>query len=165
MKHPQTQHHSASARSATAALLAALLTAGPVLAEAPSTNVATGGSTAPASAPAAIDAELVRQLLSRIEQLEKRDAARTNATSDEVTRKLQQRIAELEQQRGMQVVEAIAVRRPLILKMEILPQEVMADEPRVVAVVQAVQALDIQELVLLIQLRKHQTVVQALSRV
>ncbi len=82
------------------ALVAALLTAGPVLAQAPSTNVATGGSTAPASAPAAIDAELVRQLLSRIEQLEKRDAARTNATSDEVTRKLQQRIAELEQKLG-----------------------------------------------------------------
>lgn len=99
MKHPQTQYHSASARSATAALLAGLLSAGPMLAQAPSTNGATGGE-CPRSTQAAIDAELVRQLLSRIEQLEKREAARTNATSEEETRKLQQRIAELEQKLG-----------------------------------------------------------------
>ena len=100
MKHPQTQYNFASARSATATLLAALIATGPVLAQVPSTNGTAGGATAPAIAPAAIDAELVRQLLSRIEQLEKRDAARANEASDEVTRKLQQRIAELEQKLG-----------------------------------------------------------------
>jgi hypothetical protein len=100
MKHPQTQSHSASARSATAAVLAALLATGPVLAQAPSTNSVAGGTSATANAPAAIDAELVGQLLSRIEQLEKREAARTNAVNDEVNRKLQQRIAELEQKLG-----------------------------------------------------------------
>jgi len=100
MKHPQTQYNSASARSASATLLAALIATGPVLAQVPSTNGTVGSASTPAIAPAAIDAELVRQLLSRIEQLEKRDAARTNETSDEVTRKLQQRIAELEQKLG-----------------------------------------------------------------
>ena len=101
MKHPQTQSHSASARSATAAVLAALLATGPVLAQVPAPSTATV-TNAPAvtTAPAAIDPELIRQLLLRIEQLEQREAARTNAVTDEVNRKLQQRIAELEQKLG-----------------------------------------------------------------
>lgn len=102
MKHPSIQ--STHLRSATAALLASLLAATPILAQAPgSTN----------NAPV-IDAELVRQLMTRIEQLEKREAARTQEASEEQTRKLQQRIAELEQklttlESGGKVLPEIAV--------------------------------------------------------
>jgi hypothetical protein len=76
-----------------------------------------------------------------------------------------QEMAELVQQLGSRVVVAIAARHPLTLKMETPQQEVMADAPQVVAVVQAEQALDIQELVQLIRLHKLQMVAQELSHV
>jgi plasmid maintenance system antidote protein VapI len=74
-------------------------------------------------------------------------------------------MAELVQQQGSRVAEAIAARHPLTLKMETPQQEVMAGAPQVVAVVQAEQALDIQELVQLIRLHKLQMVAQELSHV
>jgi hypothetical protein len=93
------KHTHSSIHTTTAAVLAALIATGPVLAQAPSTPNAANPSAA-ATAPAAIDPDLIRQLLLRIEQLEQREAARTNAVTDEVNRKLQQRIAELEQKLG-----------------------------------------------------------------
>ncbi len=68
-----------------------------------------------AQAPAgAVDAELVRQLLGRIEQLEKREAARAKEEEGAETRRLQQRVAELESklqalEQGGKVLPEIAV--------------------------------------------------------
>jgi hypothetical protein len=56
---------------------------------------------------------------------------------------------ELEQLRGLQAVEAIAVQHPLILKTETLPWVAMAAEPQVVVAVQAEREMDIREAVLL----------------
>jgi phosphate-selective porin OprO/OprP len=49
---------------------------------------------------AGADAEVVRALLQRIEQLERREAARTNTAPPEIVERLQRRIAELEQKVG-----------------------------------------------------------------
>jgi phosphate-selective porin OprO/OprP len=102
MKHPQHSPRSLTSRSATATLLATLLAAGPVLAQAPSPapdNAPATASPQAATLPA-VDAELIRQLLGRIEQLEKREAARSIELEGETTKRLQQRIAELEQKLG-----------------------------------------------------------------
>jgi hypothetical protein len=76
-----------------------------------------------------------------------------------------QETVEPAQPQGMQVVEAIAVQHPLILKTETLPREEMVAEPQEVVVVQAGQELDIQEAALLTQLHKHRMAVQVLFRV
>jgi len=64
-------------------------------------TLASSGVRAQSPAPSAgTDAELVRALLQRIEQLERREAARTNTAPPEIVERLQRRIAELEQKVG-----------------------------------------------------------------
>ena len=94
--HPAPSH---SFRPAVALALATWMAVHPVLAQAPASSV---------------DAELVRQLLGRIEQLEKREAARAKEEAGAETRRLQQRVAELESklqaiEQGGKVLPEIAV--------------------------------------------------------
>jgi len=100
MKHPRNRPLPASPRPVTAAVLATLLAAGPLLGQATTNSPAPANPTTQAAPVPTVDPELIRQLLSRIEQLEKRDAARSAENASENTRKLQQRIAELEQKLG-----------------------------------------------------------------
>ena len=86
-------------RPAVALALATWMAVHPVLAQAPA---------------GAVDAELVRQLLGRIEQLEKREAARAKEEAGAETRRLQQRVAELASklqsiEQGGKVLPEIAV--------------------------------------------------------
>jgi len=64
-------------------------------------TLASSGVRAQSPTPSAgTDAEVVRALLQRIEQLERREAARTNTAPPEIVERLQRRIAELEQKVG-----------------------------------------------------------------
>lgn len=87
------------AKPVVALALATWMAAHPVLAQSP--------------APA-VDPDLVRQLLGRIEQLEKREAARASDAAGAEARRLQQRVAELESkllalEQGGKVLPEIAV--------------------------------------------------------